>query len=251
MKINLLLVSLACAIGIMVGSWEPRAKIRALERQVKERPAANNAPLGGLQAITRLANIPDSAQRPRARRRNRMRPNPVPNAPTPNATQHVEVAEAAAVAATNSPPLPMQRRLPRIPRKELAENMDQVRDLWLTRAELVRSQWKEKLKLDEEKSALLDSHVEEMNNRLAEVIKTSAEIIEQQKKISQELTVSLGGSMMTVVAETYEKIGECVPAERRDEISDLPVIELIDPAIAEPLLQVEGFAENPAPAGGN
>ena len=57
------------------------------------------------------------------------------------------------------------------------------------------------------------------------------------------------GDATTIMAETYEKIGACVPADRRAVVSEMQVFDFIDPGVAEPLISVqdklEGFQMQP------
>ena len=52
-----------------------------------------------------------------------------------------------------------------------------------------------------------------------------------------------------ILAETYDKIGAQLPQDQRAEVSEMQMIDFIDPAVAEPLVTVqdklEGFSMRP------
>ena len=51
------------------------------------------------------------------------------------------------------------------------------------------------------------------------------------------------GDLTRTLAEAYDAIGAAVPAERRNEVSEIPVHEFIDPMVAEPLIGVQDKLE--------
>ena len=68
--------------------------------------------------------------------------------------------------------------------------------------------------------------------------------------MTPELGLRMMGDATTIMAETYEKIGACVPADRRGEVSEMQVFEFIDPGVAEPLISVQDKLEKfPMPGG--
>jgi hypothetical protein len=78
-----------------------------------------------------------------------------------------------------------------------------------------------------------------------------ATLLSRQEKMTPELGLRLMGDATTIMAETYEKIGACVPAERRAEVSEMQVFDFIDPGVAEPLIAVQDKLEDfqPHPKG--
>ena len=83
-----------------------------------------------------------------------------------------------------------------------------------------------------------------MNEQLYDTMQAMADLLAKQDKMTPELGVRMMGDVTTIMAETYEKIGACVPADRRAEVSEMQVFEFIDPGVAEPLVAVQGKIEN-------
>lgn len=238
MKMNILFISLACIIGMLIGSWEPHAKIRALEKALAEKSSKNRNRenrFGDIASFARLANMPENATR---RRRSSSRSAGRAAAPAVNAISTNVVASSGhdETAATNSPPPVMQSRRKRNNPFATETDFESAREVWMTRANLLRSQWKTKLKMDEALAANFDAQIDEMNARLLEIAKTSADILAQQKRMTQELGISMMGSIMTAIAETYDRGGEGLSPEMREQFSELPMHELIDPNSMMPML---------------
>ena len=70
--------------------------------------------------------------------------------------------------------------------------------------------------------------------------------ITDQEKMTPELGFRLMGDTSAILAETYDKIGAQLPQDQRAEVSEMQMIDFIDPAVAEPLVKVqdklEGFS---------
>ena len=82
-----------------------------------------------------------------------------------------------------------------------------------------------------------------MNEALRDTMEALAEEIEKAGKASPELGLRMMGDLTRNMAETYDAIGSAVPAERRAEVSEIPVHEFIDPMVAEPLIGVQDKLE--------
>ena len=112
---------------------------------------------------------------------------------------------------------------------------------------------KEKLGLDAAGGERFDAVLDGMNEQLYDTMQSLATLIAQQGKMTPELGLRMMGDATTIMAETYEKLGACVPDARRGEVSEMQVFEFIDPGVAEPLIAVqdklEKFSLSPRPGG--
>ena len=88
-----------------------------------------------------------------------------------------------------------------------------------------------------------------MNEQPYDTMLTMSTLLAQQDKMTPELGLRMMGDATTIMAETYEKIGACVPADKRAVVSEMQVFDFIDPGVAEPLISVqdklEGFQMQP------
>lgn len=222
-------IPLAAILGVVAGSWGPREDMKRLsENAAQEKVGRRASTASGFDAFAHMVNIPDVAKRPAKKR---------PAAAT-NAMARATAPSGGVSAPTNSP-------LPRLSRKDLRARIEEAEDLWRTRVELARTQWKTKLGLaDGAKADRFDRAVEAMNEHLLETMTALADEIARVEKMTPELALRLMGDASRVMAEAYDAIGEAVPADRRDTVSEVPVFEFIDPAVAEPLISVQDKLEN-------
>ena len=239
---------LACLLGYLVGSWGAQDELRSFRshaRDVKQNAAAKP---GGFDAFAQMVKIPESARRSRRPRPDR------PKAPLPSiaATNKVTAKHAPApppaakekpdvVTSTNAVP-------PRLSPEDLRARIEEAQDLWRTRVDLARAQWKSKLKLEGEAEKAFDAALQEMNERLYDSVAALAGLLEEKDRMTPELGLRLVGETTTILAETYDKIGACAAPGMREEVASMQMVDFIDPGVAEPLIDVQGKLENfPAP----
>ena len=72
-----------------------------------------------------------------------------------------------------------------------------------------------------------------------------AEIVAERGKLTTETGLRLMGETATVMSEAYDRIGACVAPELRDEVSEMNIVDFIDPGVAEPLIGVQDKLEAP------
>ena len=247
MKVYLWL-PLACLIGYLIGSWGAQDELRSFRshaRDVKQNAAAKP---GGFDAFAQMVKIPESARRSRRPRPDRPKaPLPPIAATNKVATKQSPVTTPAAKekpdAATSTNTVP-----PRLSPEDLRARIEEAQDLWRTRVDLARAQWKSKLKLSGENEKAFDVALQEMNERLYDSVAALAGLLEGKDSMTPELGLRLVGETTAILSETYDRIGACASPEMREEISTMQMVDFIDPGVAEPLIDVQGKLENfPAP----
>ena len=237
---------LACLVGYLIGSWGAQDELRSFRshaRDVKEKAAKP----GGFNAFAQMVKIPESARRSR-----RLRPDR-PKAPLPSIAVTNKVAAKAApvpppaakakpdvVASTNAVP-------PRLSPEDLRARIEEAQELWRTRVDLARAQWKAKLQIEGEAEKAFDAALQEMNERLYDSVAALAGLLEGKDSMTPELGLRLVGETTTILAETYDKIGACAAPGMREEVSSMQMVDFIDPGVAEPLIDVQGKLENSPP----
>lgn len=239
---------LACLLGYLVGSWGAQDELRSFRshaRDVKQNAAAKP---GGFDAFAQMVKIPESARRSRRPRPDRPKAPLPPIAATNKVTaKHAPAPPPAAkekpdvVTSTNAVP-------PRLSPEDLRARIEEAQDLWRTRVDLARAQWKSKLKLEGEAEKAFDAALQEMNERLYDSVAALAGLLEGKDRMTPELGLRLVGETTTILAETYDKIGACAAPGLREEVASMQMVDFIDPGVAEPLIDVQGKLENfPAP----
>ena len=226
-------IPLAAIAGVIAGSWGPREDLESYKESVQaERTQRKVSGTAGFDAFARLANIPDVAKR-----RPKAGTNGVERVAKVERVARVEKVETNGVEA-------VEQRRPRLSREDLESRIEEAAELWNTRVEIAKTQWKGRLGIkDEKSSAAFDSAVATMNEALRDTMEALAEEIEKAGKVSPELGLRMMGDLTRNMAEAYDAIGAAVPPERRAEVSEIPVHEFIDPMVAEPLIGVQDKLE--------
>ena len=167
-------IPLAAIAGVIAGSWGPREDFASYKESVRaERTQKKVSGTAGFDAFARLANIPDVAKR-----RPKARTNGVEKVESVERVEKVERVETNGVEGV------VQRR-PRLSREDLEARIEEAAELWNTRVELAKTQWKGKLGItDEKSSAAFDSAVATMNEALRDTMEALAEEIEKAGKVN-------------------------------------------------------------------
>jgi hypothetical protein len=215
--------------GGLVGYYGPSEELRARDERAKEeKEKAKPQQMGGFGSFAQLVKIPDAARRPR-HRRDREGPDASPS--------------GEASAATNAPSAPAEgKERPRrrqLSPEDLRARIDEAADLWRTRVEIARGNAVAKLGLDERGTEAFDAAVAAMNEKLRESMQIVADEVSSAQTLTPELGVRLMGDLSTSLAETYDALGATVSPDRRGDISNLQLVDFIDPSVAEPLISVQ------------
>ena len=243
-----LFIPAAALLGVLVGAWGPREELRAYKKQVAEEKARPNR-LGadGFADFAKMVKIPEMANP--HRRPKKKRPEMVLSTNRVVKTQVATTTNEVSDVETNATVKTEVKKPKRLSPEDLRARIEEAQDLWATRVEIARTQWKNKLKMSDEASARFDAAMDEMNLKLLETAQAMADQLAQQDKMTPELGLRLMGDAATVMAETYEKVGACVSPEQRADVSEIPLTDFIDPGVAEPLIAVQGKLENFRPMG--
>ena len=231
-------IPLAAIVGIVAGSWGPREDLRLYKERAEAAKTEKKASdASGFGAFAKMVNIPDVAKRPGKRKLSQP-------SQTSQTSQTFQTSQTSQTFQTSQTSQPSQHPHPHLSREDLRARIDEAADLWRTRVELAKTQWKAKLGMaDEKSSAAFDGAFDAMNASLLETMTALAEEIEKAERMTPELGLRLMGDAAGVMAAAYDAIGAAVPADRRGEVSELPVFEFIDPSVAEPLIGVQDKLE--------
>ena len=243
----------AALLGAVVGSWGAREELRAYKnlggRTEQRNSARSRGRVDGFDAFARTVQIPDAA----SRRRSAGRPaSPRPEISVTNraavarqgAAAAGDGASAAGADAAAEPARPWRSRQRT---QDLGARIAEAQDLWGARVDVVRAQWKAKLKLEGESSTAFDAVLQEMNERLYDSVSALADIVGRGEKLTPETGLRLVGETSTIMADAYDRIGACVAPDRRGEVAEINMVDFIDPGVAEPLVGVQDKLEMAVP----
>ena len=240
---------IACLVGVIIGAWGPREELRDFKENVRKEAmqagkwsASRSVAANGFQSFTRLANIADETHGPRRKRPTAKPLFAVATNKTPAKVASTTNKPPSKVAA--GPTQPSAGPTERVSPRDLRARIEEAQDLWNARVEVARAKWKTKLGMDAAAAERFDAVLDGMNEQLYDTMLTMATLLSRQEKMTPELGLRMMGDATTIMAETYEKIGACVPAERRAEVSEMQVFDFIDPGVAEPLIAVQDKLED-------
>ena len=225
----------AALAGVVVGSWSSQEELQAY-RDLGSRAAMRGEAKGknaGLDAFTRMVRIPDVANTRKPATRSAVRSEiSVTNRSAAVRKEKIDLGEDAEDSAPVKP-------------KDLGARIEEAQSLWGARVDVARAQWKARLKLEGAAADSFDSALQEMNERLYESVAELAEIVDDQGKLTPETGLRLMGETATVMAGAYDRIGACVAPELRGDVSEINMVDFIDPGVAEPLVGVQDKLDVP------
>ena len=237
----------ACVFGIVIGSWHPRTTVRSLTRQLEEARAKGSRPRGesaeGFGTFARMVNIPDeAAAKPRFASEKPLFAGAATNAPAAAAGD----GEAAPSTDETPPQEEHRRRRPeRLAPEDLRARIAEAQELWNTRVDIARAQWLERLGLEDEASVqIFDDAVNGMNDRLHALMQETADdVAAGRRRVDHAFGARLVSDVSGILAETYESLSAELPEEKTAEVGKMQMTDFIDPAVAEPFVQIQAQLE--------
>lgn len=224
-------------LGAIVGGWGARERL-AREQSNFEKSRASERESGrrmGFDAFTQALNLPEKAKRPGRR-------GAPPKAATNMAAKVAAPAStnvAARAAVTNANPFVFGGGRRRMRPENLAARIEEAKELWSARVEIARANAVKRLRLSPEGEKAFDEALARMNQKIGESVAAVAERLSGEEKFSHELGVRLMGDLGISLAETYDELGAAVGEGSRADVSQLNLIDFVDPSVAEPLVGLQ------------
>ena len=239
-------------LGLFIGAWAPNEELRVAKKEVAElnKKLADREKDSRVDAFTRMMQIPD-----RAKKINRAAP-PVTQPAAPIVAAPLQAEDTPLPSpVTNQPPSLASRSEAKEPDlalapEDLRARIDEAKELWKTRVDIARAQWIDRLKLTPEAAALFDTSINTMNEELYSSMQSLADALAANETLTPELGTRFFNEMTTSLVKTYDDLDGFVPDTQRGEAAQLELTDFIDPAVAEPLVAVQGKLENIPPQSG-
>lgn len=212
-------------IGGLVGYYGPSEELRAKELRAKEQSIKQQRG-DAFGSFTQMMNIPHTASRP-----------PL------NSKKESDVSPAEETSSTNTPTaqanVGRNSRHKEFTPEDLRARIEEASELWRARVEMVRSATIEKLGLSEEQERDFNAALKSMNDKLKDSMQAVADEISSSQSFTPELGIRLMGDLSMSLAEAYDEIGDCLGEDMRGDVSNLQLIEFVDPSVSEPLISVQ------------
>jgi hypothetical protein len=212
--------------GLLIGRWTPSEGRRSEMPARGENTPQKNA--NTLSTITQMIQIPEKASKPR-RRANvdtnlppvTVTANELPDPSTTNAVKHRPHRE-------------------RLSPEDLRARMEEAKELWRTRAELVRAQMFDKLNFQTaEQQTLFDNTINTMNQSLLNSMQGLATEIKNSPEMTTEQGIRVLAQMTTAMTSAYDTLFQAVPQDKQGEVGKMQMTDFIDPSVIEPLTDVQ------------
>ncbi len=236
MKNSILFVPLAFILGGLVGYWSPSRDLRTLD--ARHEVQATSGKTTGFNVLSTLVKIPDE--------QSAIASQPAPN-PVAEEVPSEPIEEI--VAANDTPPdlededvvaVDVQELSQSTAEENFAEDLERAKELWRTRAAMAKATIAENLGLSSAQMESLDISIDAMNARLKESFETLAENLKEKDEMDMELGIRMLGDVSATLADTYDSIGALADSSKREEVSDINLLDLIDPSVAKPLESMAG-----------
>ena len=226
-------------LGAIIGGWGARERL-ARERASLDRSRASERESGrqmGFDAFTKALNLPEKARRPgrRGTPPQGAATNVVRNAVAPASTN--VVSQTTIETNANQSASGNERR--RMRAENLSARIEEAKELWRARVEIARANAVKRLNLDSTGEKAFDEALVRMNQKIAESVAAVAERLSGEEKFTPELGVRLMGDLGISLAETYDELGGAVGEAARAEVSELNLVDFVDPSVAEPLVELQ------------
>lgn len=225
MKTAFVWISLALLAGYFVGGLVPRRerdRMRAELEAARKTAAQPAESADAVSAVERLVKLDPADPPPAADDRDRRAPPAPPPPPAPATT-------AAAPAPERRGPTP----------EEFRERIQRAADAWRLRSEVIRAGFLDKTGFDEAQTAQFDLLTAAMNVRLRSEIEKLAARLQSDTPVTPEDSARFMQNLSSIMVLTYDEMDRTLtPAWREKAGQDFDTMDFVDPAVAEPLIEV-------------
>lgn len=234
-------VVVALLIGLLVGGLGPRgdvrkanARIADLEKQLKAK-SKERRPVAG---VAEMLNIP--VQQPAAQ------------LPPEERRRPFMMGRDFQGADTNAPPHRERRWGPPTgtpeDRARFRDGIRTAMDAWRVRSDLARNSFVSNVATNDKQTADFDVLMAAMNLRLSNSISQWATAMNTtSNSLSAETGLRMMNGLSQIVVTTYDELDRLMPSDWRENAGpDFAVFDFIDPAVALPLAEMQGGAQDAA-----
>lgn len=155
-------------------------------------------------------------------------------------------ARDAAAAITNAASTQMVAAVAtstqKVDHAAMSNQIEKVKQAWAMRAELAKTKFKEKVKLDEKQTADFDVVVEAMNLRLGATVDKWAAKIKKDGEMRPETGLRMMTEMGNDMVLTYDEMDRKMPEEWRKQAgSNFEMVNFVDPEVLTPLQDLDSI----------
>jgi len=154
-------------------------------------------------------------------------------------------ARRVRVAATQEPPPDATNAAPRS-RQSLSNQIARLKEAWLLRSSIARSNFVTRVGLDEHQQQEFDTTIDAMNFRLGETMNQWVEQLRGAGGLSPENGVRLINAVSQAMMYAYDDLDRWLPPDWRQKAGPrFELMSFVDPEVLTPLQETEGLLPPP------
>lgn len=235
----LIAVVVSLIAGLLLGRIGPQADLRRANERIDELKkemsgksrSGSGAALSGVKSMLNVSkNDMEAGARARKAREK-----------AASGTNEVSATGTVVVAGSTEP---ATNAGPRGPRWHVASSneVEKLKKAWALRADIARTNFVSRVKLNEQQTQDFDVLVEAMNLRIGATIDKWAAKIRQEGDMRPETGVRMMTDLGNAMVLTYDEMDRKLPAEWRENAgAKFELVNFIDPEVLTPLQDLEGF----------
>lgn len=227
-------------LGLVIGGWAPKEEARSAQKEIADlrKKLAESEKGSRADVFTRMVKIPERATKPSSPAKLQVSVKLAPADPASNAVSVAEQASNSTEQARSEQP----SEKPLKP-EDMRARIDEAKELWKTRVDVARAQWVARLKLTPDQEALFNESINAMNEQLYLSMQKLADTLAASDTLTPEAGTRAFSEMTAALVQTYDSLGAIVPEEQLAEAAKIELTDFIDPAVAEPLIDVQDKLE--------
>lgn len=230
----------ALLVGLVIGNSNMKADLRHARDEIaslKKDLAKRGGGSTGMSGITSMLRIPEPVKEESGARR-----------------WHGRKAQTNVVAKLEPATSPSNTVVTEVRTNRAVSMQDQLKtatDLWKTRCELARNSFISNVATSDEQAIQFDVAMAAMNLRLSNSIRTWVEYVKTETNMSPEAGIKILNDLSGDLVWAYKDLDRSMPQNWRAQAGEkFGVFDFIDPAVAQPLLEVEDRLKAPRGAPG-
>ncbi len=228
----LIAVVVSLLAGLMLGRMGPQADLRQKNEEIdslrkdlstRTRPGAGGT-LTGVKSMFKVSqqDLDAGSQARKARDA---------AAASTNASSTQSVAVVSATTSTQN-----------VDHAAMSNQIEKVKQAWAMRAELAKTKFKEKVKLDEKQTQDFDVVVEAMNIRLGATVDKWAAKIKKDGEMKPETGLRMMTEMGNDMVVTYDEMDRKMPEDwRKQSGPNFEMVNFVDPEVLTPLQDLDSI----------
>ncbi|OVE74355.1 hypothetical protein BVX94_00670 [bacterium B17] len=250
---SFIFIPFALLLGLLVGSWSPRAEIASLKQELastkkmlkkqpeRKRSISEVTSLLGIEGIER-SRKKETEQKEEIVKEEKTIDDAVEEKAVEPVGSIVEESKDTDVVEESGEE---KEAPPEMTQKEKEAKLDEAVELWKIRVNVARSTFISNTGMNDQQAMQFDMLLDNMNLKIGETIDVFAENIEDAEEVQMEAGIRVMNDITESIVATYDAMDESMPKGwRRNTGENFTLVNFIDPEVGRPLVGLEDKLEN-------